>query len=233
MIVRAKRPDRGFTILDNAVLRDRRLTYRASGLLAEILSRPDDWRTDSTTLARHAREGREAIRSALRELEQFGYLTRTQGRDDKGRWVTITTVYDTPQGAPADEPGAQESVVGQPGVGDLGAIRSTETNDCDEDELSRPDAAHRATSDIKPKERSNWRQADRKLWRDIIGQDVLYVIDSEFWNPGKFTTDAFYDAFRKGAHHTDPKHWPGRFLDTMDDWEDWLLAKGVALEAAS
>lgn len=104
------------------------------------------------------------------------------------------------------------------------------TKDYDEDDLSRADATHRPD---ETRERSNWREADRQLWRDIIGQDVMHVVSEGPWNLGTFTVDAFYEAFRKGASRLEARQWPGRYLDTMEDWEDWLLSKGVALDKSA
>lgn len=95
-IVRAPRQDKGFTIVRDAVARDTRLSYRARGVLIAILSRPDGWRTDAATLSAEGKEGREAIRAALRELEECGYLVRERRRADRGRWVTETVVHDVP-----------------------------------------------------------------------------------------------------------------------------------------
>lgn len=131
-IVRAKRPDSGFTIVDNNVIRDQRLSWRARGLLIGILSRPDDWRTDSTQLAREGKEGREAVRTALRELESCGYVVRTKERAEGGKWVTLTMVYDTPQDIPAGHTEDGFPGAGSPGAGKLGAVRSTETKNHDE-----------------------------------------------------------------------------------------------------
>lgn len=93
-IVRGKRPDSGFLIVSHEVLRDARISERARGLLVRILSYPDDWQTDSTALAEQCREGRDAIRTAMRELEAAGYMRRERRRADGGRWVTDTVVYD-------------------------------------------------------------------------------------------------------------------------------------------
>lgn len=95
-IVRGKRPDRDFLMLRNELLRDERISERARGLLVRILSYPDDWDTDSATLAEQCREGRDAIRKAMRDLEAAGYMRRERRRVDRGRWVTDTYVYDQP-----------------------------------------------------------------------------------------------------------------------------------------
>jgi hypothetical protein len=96
-IVRAPRPANHYTTIRNDVIRDPRLSYRAAGVLATILSHSDGWKTTSETLAeRNDKEGRDAIRKALRELEDAGYLRRERVRGDRGRWKTETMVFDSP-----------------------------------------------------------------------------------------------------------------------------------------
>ena len=61
-------------MLKNEIVRDSNITYRARGLLTYLLSQPDHWRTNSDRLSYPATEGRDAIRSALNELSNAGYL---------------------------------------------------------------------------------------------------------------------------------------------------------------
>lgn len=65
-----------FTVLPNAVLRDTSLSFKARGILVMMLSMPSDWQTHLTWIEKQGNEGREAIRSALQELEVRGYLRR-------------------------------------------------------------------------------------------------------------------------------------------------------------
>ncbi len=97
MIRRAARPDTHFTILRNDVLRDKRLSYRARGLLAAILSRPDNWSIRADQLAIESKEGRGAVRTALQELRECGYLKTIVRKVEGGRFVTEQIVFDTPQ----------------------------------------------------------------------------------------------------------------------------------------
>lgn len=141
-IIRAPRPDSGYTIIRNDVLRDARLSYRARGLLAEILSRPDNWRIDSRQLADHAKEGREAIRTALREIEAAGYIKRTKRQDpDTGRWTTDTVVYDTPVADITDNPTPGNPAPGNPYSGSLGANRKNIKKDYKEASSPRSKSA--------------------------------------------------------------------------------------------
>ncbi|MFI5392482.1 MAG: hypothetical protein ACHQY1_01990 [Myxococcota bacterium] len=63
-IVRSPRPTSNYLVVQNGVLQDGRISFRALGLLMEILSRPDHWRLDSDSLAANRKEGRDAVRTA-------------------------------------------------------------------------------------------------------------------------------------------------------------------------
>ena len=95
-IIRAERPNARFAIIRNEVLQDERLSFRARGVLASILSRPDNWRCSAWDLATEGIEGRRAILTALTELETHGYLVRSKKQDEGGKWSTATYVYDMP-----------------------------------------------------------------------------------------------------------------------------------------
>lgn len=103
MIIHRSKPTANFTILPNELLRDDRLSYCARAVLAELLSRPDGWETNADALSERARrhrdgrgEGRRAMRAAFAELEEVGYMVRHKRKGEKGRFVTVLEVYDTP-----------------------------------------------------------------------------------------------------------------------------------------
>jgi hypothetical protein len=96
-IVRAPRPSEGFTILRNENVRNQTLTFRARGLLAYLLSMPDNWATNSERLQSRWTEGRDAIRSSIKELEAAGYMTLHKAQNDKGQWVSNWIVTDHPR----------------------------------------------------------------------------------------------------------------------------------------
>lgn len=127
-----------FTTLHRDTVNDDRLSFRARGVLLWLLDKPDDWSCDAAAIARAGSEGRDAIRSALAELEAAGYLARERRQGEGGRWRTDTVVRERPVVEPAqlDLTGAWESGVGKPGVGSPGvgspgANTKTETDDCD------------------------------------------------------------------------------------------------------
>ena len=103
MIVRAPRPQGGYTVLRNETLSDRRLSWAARGLLAYLLSKPDHWRVSPAHLVTETAEarvssGRDAVYSLLGELETAGYIVRVQGRAEDGRMAEVERhIHETPQ----------------------------------------------------------------------------------------------------------------------------------------
>ncbi len=90
-----------FTVMSNLHLKDRRLSYKSKGLLSVILSLPPEWDYTITGLAVIAADGVESVKTAIKELEKYGYVTRTQLRDERGRMAQNEyLVYENPQDNP-------------------------------------------------------------------------------------------------------------------------------------
>ena len=71
--------------MSNHHLRNKELSLKAKGLLSQMLSLPEDWDYTLAGLSHINRESIDAIRTAVWELEKAGYITRRQGRDEKGQ----------------------------------------------------------------------------------------------------------------------------------------------------
>lgn len=88
-----KRKNRYSTIDSTGVL-DESLSWKAKGLLWYILSKPDDWQIRMADLVKRSKDGRDATRRALTELEENRYAVRTRSHDEKGLFCWNTIVFD-------------------------------------------------------------------------------------------------------------------------------------------
>lgn len=94
-IFRAKKT-KNFTVMSNYLLHDMNLSLKALGLLTKMLSFPDDWEFSVNGLTLICKESKTAMTSAIKELEEFGYLVRTRVQDEKGLFRYIYDVYENP-----------------------------------------------------------------------------------------------------------------------------------------
>ena len=74
-----------YTVMSNHHLKNRALSLKAKGLLSLMLSLPDDWDYTLQGLAHISLEKVDAVRKAIIELENEGYITRTRQRDEEGK----------------------------------------------------------------------------------------------------------------------------------------------------
>ena len=133
--------NRGYTVMANFHLRDKNLSLKAVGLLSKMLSFNDGWQFSTRGLAAICKEGPDAILSALRELENYGYLGRHQARDEKGRMSSMVfEIYEKPQevlpeaGNPytenpdADNPVTEKPYTGNPAQRNTDQVITEKTN---------------------------------------------------------------------------------------------------------
>ena len=79
--------DKNYTVLDNTILRDNRLSLQAWGLFTYCWSMPDDWVFYEDELLKHFTNGKGSMQTARDELEKFGYLKRKRNRNSKGQFT--------------------------------------------------------------------------------------------------------------------------------------------------
>jgi DNA-binding MarR family transcriptional regulator len=95
-IIRVSKSTDRYAVLDKYFLdEDDRLSFRAKGLLAYLLAKPDDWRVYVGDLVRRTSDGRTAIYSTLKDLERAGYVERDQVRNGQGKIRDTTIPFTT------------------------------------------------------------------------------------------------------------------------------------------
>lgn len=82
-----KQYQKGFTTVDNVVLNDTSLSWKAKGLFVYLWSQSDEWDFYETEVAKHSTDKVGSLKSGLKELEQQGYLKRKRTRDEKGKFI--------------------------------------------------------------------------------------------------------------------------------------------------
>lgn len=85
-----------YGVVPNDLLNSTELSFRAKGVYAYIQSKPDGWDFSAERISMQSREGLTAVRMALKELEDAGYLSRSKYRSQKGYLVYDYQLFDTP-----------------------------------------------------------------------------------------------------------------------------------------
>lgn len=100
VFVRHKK-ERDYTVVDNVYLQDVNLSWKARGLFTYLLSLPEDWQIHLEEIEKHAPDGRDSLRAAVRELKDRGYMVLSQKKDAKGKFshneIEIIERPDSPQ----------------------------------------------------------------------------------------------------------------------------------------
>ncbi len=71
-----------FTQIANSCLQDKRISWKAKGLMAYFMSYPETWIFREFKIISDSTDGRDSIRSGLKELMKYGYLTKKQIKEN-------------------------------------------------------------------------------------------------------------------------------------------------------
>jgi hypothetical protein len=96
MIIRTKKPDSFFYIVDKSLSEDKNLSWAARGLLVFLLGKPDNWSVNVEYLITQGDLKRDALHKLLNELIAAGYIKREKIRVNGKLSGVNYTVYDKP-----------------------------------------------------------------------------------------------------------------------------------------
>ena len=91
--------NKNYTVMSNTHLRDKNLSLKAKGLLSVMLSLPDNWNYSIAGLVAICKENDTAIKSALNELKENGYLIVNKlkpSKATKGKIGYEYLIFETP-----------------------------------------------------------------------------------------------------------------------------------------
>lgn len=105
MTILRKQQRKTFVVVDSEIVRDVRLSFGALGLGTYLLDKPDDWHINIRAIV-NERNGATsyAVKQALRELADLGYMMRSRETDSRGRLRTVTVIADWPAFADVGTP---------------------------------------------------------------------------------------------------------------------------------
>ncbi len=129
--------DRGYTKLRNTFLQDRNISDETRGLVARLLSLPDDWEVTVQSIIASGKAGRDKVYRMIREAEQFGYIQPEQGRKDAGR-------FDRQLYLVSDDP---EALI-ERAASELLQLEDAQTPGAEDPQPEKPEPAK--TAEIKP-----------------------------------------------------------------------------------
>lgn len=95
MPILRKVKERQYTTIDNTIINDKRADCSCKGFLLFMLSKPDDWKFNYKNFEAELPEGRRAISTMIKKLEQLGYLKRTRVNSKNGYWDWIYYISET------------------------------------------------------------------------------------------------------------------------------------------
>lgn len=144
-ICRTSKDSGNFVMVDKHFINDSQISWKAKGLLVYFLSKPDDWKFYETDLLKHAVDGKDGLKSGIKELENAGYIKRNRERDKKGYFSGYSyQIFERPNQSGLSDVGKTvngKTVNGQTATTNNNSTKNKRTNN-DNNKMSSTSTVH-------------------------------------------------------------------------------------------
>lgn len=121
-----------YTVLSNYHFKEKEMSLKAKGLLSLMLSLPETWDYSAAGLVTLSKDGKDSVNAALKELEKFGYLKRTQAFNDNGTFSGYDyEIFEKPNPdavTKTKKPSTEKPFTENPSTGNPQQLNTNESN---------------------------------------------------------------------------------------------------------
>lgn len=172
---------KNYTVMSNYHFKEKDMSLKAKGLLSLMLSLPDKWDYSIAGLVAICKENETAIKSALKELQQFGYVKVDKIMPDKtesGRIEYVYNIYEKPK-----QEGKKQGVENLP-IEIQGVENHTQlnTNKLNTNKLSIKDNIYKKNSKKKSKIDIKIESIEKKCLEYDLTDEVIELLSRFFRN---------------------------------------------------
>ena len=209
-----------YIVVPNSILRDKRISIKARGLLIIILSLPPKWKLTVSGLVTVTGAGETAVRAGLRELEKYGYVQCTRARDSKGRIGCMDYII---REVPLNEenPKVENPKVEKPELEDLGVV----STDIVSTDIVSTDIV--STNIVSTNDMDSLQSRYFKVFWNTYPKHIKIKETKEYWNKLPVDID-LYDKiiksvtdYKKTEQWLDPTYIPNPLTYLSDErWRD-------------
>lgn len=133
--------NKNYTVINNTICTDNRISWKAKGIWLYAFSRPDDWKFYLNDLIKQSTDGKDSVSAGLKELENAGYLRRIRYRDEKGQLGAAEwTFLETPS-TETFEPKPDFPILGNPILGNPPLLNTDSLSITEKQQQMAPDGA--------------------------------------------------------------------------------------------
>ena len=86
MIIRREK-NKNYSIISNECLKNAKISTRAKGMYAYIMTLPDDWVIQKGELYKHFAEGKDYLDKGFNELKKYGYIQQIRVQKENGQFA--------------------------------------------------------------------------------------------------------------------------------------------------
>lgn len=228
----------GFMIVKTDFLRDKRLSAKAMGVLAFMLSCSDEWDYSINGIAKCVSDGESAVRTAIKELEKYGYVRRERVKGKSGNLYNgvkyfIRPTSQNPSSARKCDFRASE---------DRASENETQSNINKRSIKQSPTHNTPLLPNIDEQERMNERACARDHQKENHGEESTWLdyliekLHSEFPNNGPYKNKSYRKKESliiahavEGFSEDEANAWCQRVVSAFrrKDFKQWLASSGT------
>jgi hypothetical protein len=166
--------ERDYASIENKVLNDNRLSYRARGILVYLLSKPSGWSVRSEDVVNNGTEGRDSIRACFRELKKLRYARLVPNPGGGSQWIICEDPGTRDAAFQALAEKGRDAILPEPLENGTLSKKEKKGTKKDSVDFLISGQADRIAAIFKRRKTTPWSEKEVKAWKKLTKKEPLH-----------------------------------------------------------